>query len=126
MTRTSEELRKSYEEALGKKMTAEQIIEECANRILEVRNETLDFVEKARRCIARLDEIALRPDPLSSIDYIDLMIETEKNKVTDCFLKRLANTSIMLTYDIRQHVFFKKIWRTSFCGTTDTPVLDFW
>ena len=40
MKRTSEELRKSYEEALERKMTAEQIIEECANRILEVRNET--------------------------------------------------------------------------------------
>ena len=87
MTRTSEELRKSYEEALGKKLTAEQIIEECANRILEVRNETLDFVEKARRCIARLNEIALRPDPLSTVDYIDIMIENEKHKVSICLLK---------------------------------------
>ena len=68
-------------------MTAEQIIEECANRILEVRNEILDFVEKARRCIARLDEIALRPDPLSCVDYIDVMIEAEKLKVTFSCLK---------------------------------------
>ena len=91
MIRTSEELRNSYEEALGKKMTAEQIIEECANRILEVRNETLDFVERARRCIARLDEIALRPDPLSSVDYIDLMIEAEKHKVTFCLFNKMEN-----------------------------------
>ena len=72
-------------------MTAEQIIEECANRILEVRNETLDFVEKARRCIARLNEIALRPDPLSPIDYIDLMIETEKQQVTFCLFNEMEN-----------------------------------
>ena len=72
-------------------MTAEQIIEECANRILEVRNETLDFVEKARRCIARLNEIALRPDPLSPVDYIDLMIETERQQVTICLFEQMEN-----------------------------------
>ena len=80
VTRTVEELKRNYEEAQGKKMTAEQIIEECAERIEEVKEETRNFVRKAKMCMERLDQIALKPEPLSTDDYIELMIEAEKRK----------------------------------------------
>ena len=70
-------------------MTAEQIIKECQERIDEVGDETVRLVEKARGCIERLDKIALKPDPLSTDDYIDLMIEAEKAKAGDELTKRI-------------------------------------
>ena len=89
VTKTLEDLRRNYEEARGMKMTAEQIILECAARIEEVREETVKFVRKAKQCIEKLDEIALKPDPLSTEDYIDLMIESEKAKAGEDLAKRI-------------------------------------
>ena len=89
VTKNLEDLRKNYEDAEGRRLTAEQIILECASRIEEVREETVKFVRKAKQCIEKLDEIALKPDPLSTEDYIDLMIETEKAKAGEDLAKRI-------------------------------------
>jgi hypothetical protein len=35
-------------------------------------------VNRARQCINRLEDIAARPNRLSEVDYIDLLIETER------------------------------------------------
>ena len=89
ITKTLGELQKSYTDDEGRKMTSEQIIEECQERINEVGDETVRFVEKARGCIERLDKIALKPDPLSTNDYIDLMIEGEKARAGNELTKRI-------------------------------------
>ena len=89
VTKTLEDLRRKYEDANGRRMTAEQIILECAARIEEVREETVKFVRKAKQCIEKLDEIALKPDPLSTEDYIDLMIENEKKEAGEDLAKRI-------------------------------------
>ena len=78
VTKTIEGLRKEYEEVLGKKMTAEQIIRECTHRLQQVREQTLTFVYQARGYINKLNEIALKPEVVSAEAYIDLMIEAEK------------------------------------------------
>ena len=38
----------------------------------------IQLMENARNCLARLQEIALMPQPLSSTDYIDIMIQEEE------------------------------------------------
>ena len=105
ITRTLGELQESYKDAAGRKMTAEQIIKECQERIDEVGDETVRLVEKARRCIERLDKIALKPDPLSTDDYIDLMIETEKAKAGDELTKRIqALMQLKERQEVRRNV----------------------
>ena len=75
---THEDIQRKYERAKGKKMNAEQLLQECASKIMEVREETQQFIKETRRCINRLTEIALKPNPLESMeDYIDLLIENE-------------------------------------------------
>ncbi len=78
LMKTVQYLQKNYEEAEGKKLTAEQIIKECEERIVDVKKETYVFVQKARQCHNTLKNIALKPEPISMEAYIDLMIKAEE------------------------------------------------
>ena len=78
VTKTSEELKRRYEEAAGKKLTTQQLIAKSNDEFEEVQAATLELTEQARKCLARLSEIALKPNPLSTTDYIDLMIQEEE------------------------------------------------
>ena len=69
-----------YEEAEGKRRDANQIIKERKQEIGRVQYETFQFVFNARRCIARLGKIALKPNVMSAVEYIDLLIENEKRR----------------------------------------------
>ena len=46
-------------------------------------------LQQARKCIERLDEIALKPNPLSEVEYISLMIESEQDQKKPGFLQRI-------------------------------------
>ena len=105
ITKTVGELQESYKDVEGRKMTAEQIIKEWQDRIAEVGDETVRLVEKARRCIERLYKIALKPDPPSTDEYIDLMIEAEKAKPGDELAKRIqALMQLKERQDVRRNV----------------------
>ena len=105
ITKTLGQLQKSYEDVEGKKKTAQQIIKECQERIDQVGDETVKLVEKAKGCIEKLDEIALKPDPLSTNDYIDLMIEAEKAKAGEELAKRIqALKQLKKIQDMKKNV----------------------
>uniref|UniRef100_A0A3B3Q850 Septin-type G domain-containing protein n=1 Tax=Paramormyrops kingsleyae TaxID=1676925 RepID=A0A3B3Q850_9TELE len=76
--RTSEELKAKYEKASGAKLTAQEIIKKQEEEIQRLQDEVLDLIETSQRCLARLNDIALKPNPLSTPEYIDLLIESEK------------------------------------------------
>ena len=76
--RTSEELKRRYKAATGKKATTQQFIEKCKFDLDCLEREAVYLAEKARICLKRLDEIALKPNPLSTTDYLDLMIQEEE------------------------------------------------
>ena len=76
--KTADALKKRYENATGNKLTKEEVIFACSRELTNLRYKTLDLVQEARNCLEHLREIALKPNPLSTTDYIDLMIEEEK------------------------------------------------
>ena len=52
--------------------------EQLQNKI--VHSNVLSMVFKAQQSLRRLDEIALRPNPLTKTEYLELLIESEKNE----------------------------------------------
>ena len=78
VTKTAEELKRRYEDATGRKLTAEQMIEKCKVDLDDLETEAVLLAEEARISLERLGEIALKPNPLSTTDYIDLMIQEEE------------------------------------------------
>ncbi|XP_069040149.1 uncharacterized protein [Lepisosteus oculatus] len=87
--RTYEDLKKQFEDAKGKKMTAKEVVKQLQKKYEDVQKEVLKLTEKLSRTLKCLKEIALRPDPLTTPDYIDLMILAEEHEAKPGYLDRI-------------------------------------
>ncbi|CAG0898718.1 unnamed protein product, partial [Darwinula stevensoni] len=79
-TRTAEDLKKKYEKAEGRRLNAQGVVKALIKDFNRERVKILDLTKKAHACLQKLDEIALKPDPLGVTDYLDLLIETERRE----------------------------------------------
>ena len=82
-------MKRRHEEAIGERITHENYIEQLSNEIDDFWYEISSMMKKMNRCRERLNEIALSPDPMSSVEYIDLMIETETMEKQSGYSKRI-------------------------------------
>lgn len=87
--RTVQELLERYENAQKGKLDKEGIIKSIEQDINEHAKKVLDMIKEAQSHVERLDDIALKPNPLSTKEYIDLMIESEKMQKRHNFQKRI-------------------------------------
>ncbi|TSN76525.1 Ras-related protein Rap-1b [Bagarius yarrelli] len=88
--KTYANLKKQYEEALGKQMTIEKIINQLEEEYYDVQEQVMQLNDELARSLTRLNEIALRPDPLSTPEYIELLIESEKQTAKEGYRKRIV------------------------------------
>ncbi|XP_035234863.1 uncharacterized protein LOC118206358 [Anguilla anguilla] len=95
-TRTYENLKKEYEKAQGKKMSAEEIVKQLEQEYEDVQFNVFQRTDEMARSLRRLQEIALRPDPLSTPGYIELLIEAEKQECKPGYKKRVAELENVL------------------------------
>ena len=58
----------------------EKMVENIIAELKAIHLQVMETIEEARQCLKRLDEIALRPNPLSETDYLELLIEAEKRE----------------------------------------------
>lgn len=85
------EMKRRYEEAIGRKLSQECLIE---NLISEIKNmfETVDWknmMAKMNCCKSRLKEIELRPDPLCTLEHLDTMIQAENHEKQPGYQSRI-------------------------------------
>ncbi|CAH2281718.1 hypothetical protein XENTR_v90027103mg [Pelobates cultripes] len=85
------ELKQKYEKAQSEKMSVEMICEKLNSERQEAELKGIRLTEKARDCLQRLREIALKPDPLSTADYINLLIINEKSNRKPGFTERISS-----------------------------------
>ncbi|XP_032903586.1 uncharacterized protein LOC116990154 [Amblyraja radiata] len=87
--RTYSELKEKYENAYGAKMTQQNVMESLEQEFADVEFTVLALIDQLSGSIRRLEEIALRPNPLSTPAYIDLMIQSEKEEAKPGFMERI-------------------------------------
>lgn len=90
VTKQYSDLKEKYDKAVEGKTQAESMITNMEKEIKDLFNKILQNIQKAHRCTKRLDEIALKPNPLTDVEYINLLIESEKLDKKDGFMKRIA------------------------------------
>lgn len=78
--RTVDEVKCNYLKGTQKKKTTENLVSMLKQKYREFKDNVTAMVRQAMGFINRLQEIALKPNPLSAPDYIDMLIESEKNK----------------------------------------------
>lgn len=84
------EMKQKYEKAKGAKMNHKTFIDRLKHDVDDLfRNVQLRMV-KMNRCKNRLEEIALRPDPLSTVEHIELMIQAEEMEGQPGYKQRIV------------------------------------
>ena len=87
--RTAEHLKKKYHTAVKKKATCEQMMKSIEDSLQEVHVQVYTTIERAQQCLRRLDEIALKPNPLTQVEYLELLIESEKREAKPGWNQRI-------------------------------------
>ncbi|KAJ3615410.1 hypothetical protein NHX12_015735 [Muraenolepis orangiensis] len=63
--------------------------------IANLQDKVMALIGRAASCIARLKAIALRPDPLSTPEYIDLLIAGERSEAKEGYMARIQSLETM-------------------------------
>lgn len=87
-------MKQRYEAAQGQTLTHEKYIEELTYDVDELFDLITAMMNDMNDCKTRLKEIALRPDPLTAVEHIDLMIQSEEIDKQPGFLKRVQMLKI--------------------------------
>ena len=89
VTKTAADLKARYEVAMGKKLNAQQLLENVLDDFEEKQTKVVILMETVRLSLKRLNEIALKPNPLSTTEYIDLLIESERAEASPGWKERV-------------------------------------
>jgi septin family protein len=88
--RSSDAIRQQYQGAVSEALTNEQLLARIEKEIKKHESQLMELMQLTYPCIQRLDEIALRPHPFSTPDYIDLMIAAEKQEHRSGYQQRIV------------------------------------
>ena len=88
-TKTYEEKKERYREAEGEKMTHEILVQRMEGELHYLEDEIHRMMADVNECNNKLKKIALRPNPLSMVEHLDLMIEGEKMEKRTGFQERI-------------------------------------
>ncbi|XP_076732788.1 uncharacterized protein LOC101470575 [Maylandia zebra] len=93
--RTIKKLEEKYREATGEKMTVQKVIDKLNAEYDCLQAEVMKLMERSSKCLNRLKEIALKPNPLSTPEYIDMLIEGEKSEGKPGWKERVQSLMAM-------------------------------
>ena len=100
-TRTQEDLEKKYHEAVLEMATTKQMITSLNKSLLEVHFQVLTKIKQAQKGARRLHEIALKPNPLSEVEYIELLIASERRSTSPGWKERIKYYDVVKQHTIR-------------------------
>ncbi|XP_062284289.1 uncharacterized protein LOC133990131 [Scomber scombrus] len=89
--RTVKELKEKYLNASEAKAPVQALIDKLKAEYDRVQAEVENLTKRSVNCLSRLKEIALKPNPLSAPDYIDMLIEDEKSQGKEGWKKRVQD-----------------------------------
>ena len=69
-----------YNQAKSGKAHAENKISKMEEELKVMHQAVFHNIRQARECLQRLDEITLKPNPLTEVEYIDLLIKSEEQQ----------------------------------------------
>lgn len=92
---TLQELKQKYEKATEEKMTIEELIERQEEEIINLQDMMVSLMDQSAHCITRLQQIALRPNPLTTPEYIDMLIEGEMSEAKEGYQARVKSLEAM-------------------------------
>ena len=87
--RTIDDMKKRYEEAIEGKTMAESMIKNMEGHLQFMYGKVLEMIGTIKQSLSRLDETALKPNPLTEVQYIELLIQSEKDQAKQGWQQRV-------------------------------------
>ncbi|KAM7379837.1 hypothetical protein PAMP_005357 [Pampus punctatissimus] len=87
--RTVQELQEKYLKATKAKMPVQTFIKKLKAEYDRMQVEVVKLMERSANCLNKLKQIALKPNPLSTPEYIDMLIEGEKSEAKTGYQQRV-------------------------------------
>ena len=75
-----DEIKEKFKTAVEGQTQVEAVIKQVQEEFENTNRIVLNFVAEMQRGLKKLSEIALKKDPLQQVDYLDLLIESEKSQ----------------------------------------------
>ena len=84
-------LEKRYKDAQEGKATAHSMILKIRERVKNISKKVWkdNVIEKIKTCLEHLEKIALKPNPLTEVEYIDILIKFETDEAKAGWMKRV-------------------------------------
>ncbi|XP_035772489.1 uncharacterized protein LOC102799678 [Neolamprologus brichardi] len=92
---TKKDLQEKYLKATGEKMTVQALVDKLNAEYKRLQADVVKLMERSSKCLNRLKEIALKPNPLSTPEYIDMLIEGEKSEGKEGWKRRVQSLMSM-------------------------------
>jgi len=89
------DMRDKYQGACTGKVNAEKLMVQIRLEFETIQRKVLETIDSIRKANNELKEIALRPNPLTSVQHIDLLIESEKQQQRFNWEKRIQNLEVI-------------------------------
>ena len=87
--RTNEDLQQRYGEAVKGKTQMESIVANMEQHLQFLHQKVLEMIQNIRKSLSRLDEIALKANPLTEVEYIELLIQSENDQAKLGYQQRI-------------------------------------
>ncbi|KAL8164718.1 UNVERIFIED_CONTAM: hypothetical protein K2H54_003218, partial [Gekko kuhli] len=92
---TYAQIKEKYERACGEVMTTEKLFQELREEYEEVEEAVFSLIQQSSQSIQRLQEIALKPNPMAIPEHIDLLIQAEQQEAKPGFQDRIQSLKEM-------------------------------
>ena len=92
-TRTIDQLKAKYDSAMTIKDEVETVMMKMEKELEEVHRAVLQIIQQASQSLQCLQEIAIRPNHLTEVEYIDILIESEKQEARPGWSQRVTALS---------------------------------
>jgi hypothetical protein len=86
--KTYEDLKSKFEIALEGKAAVKQMLVSHQHKLEVAHAHFNEMINEAQQCLVRLAEIALKPNPLTQFDYIEILIMSEKRQAKEGWKER--------------------------------------
>ncbi|XP_057368488.1 uncharacterized protein LOC130689562 [Daphnia carinata] len=95
-TRTLYEIRKKYDDAKEKTLNAEELKDALEGEVEQLKSDVIKAMNKIIQCSNELNKKALKTDPLTTPEYIKLLIENEQREKKPGYLERIKSLKDLL------------------------------
>ena len=96
VTKTYGAMKELHDKAESGKWRVERILLEKQRQLRDLENEVISLIKQVQESNERLSEIALKPNPLTETDYLELLIASEEQEKKPGWKERVKQYRVLL------------------------------